>query len=97
MCVCVCVSTQDVVTEAPRALTAAMKATAPHIMTWRQILAFLERWMQRKVAKARGLSPPPPYTPLFNEGVKHFLLHAGGAKVRGSSARSCAHITACTM
>lgn len=51
---------------------------APHIMTWPQIGQWLAREAARGLAKVAGRKPPPPYTPAFNQGVAHFLLHAGG-------------------
>lgn len=39
---------------------------------------YLATEAQRLVAKARGKKQPPVFAPSFAEGVRHFLLHAGG-------------------
>ncbi|KAJ9509049.1 hypothetical protein QJQ45_001541 [Haematococcus lacustris] len=71
----------NVVDEASHALTNAMTRVAPHILSWGQILAYLLNTGHKQLAKLAGLPRPPTFKPAFGQGVQHFLLHAGGAKV----------------
>lgn len=67
----------NVVKEATKALTIAMTKIAPHILTSRQLLEAACYY----VLKYLGRGSTEPYMPCFAEGVQHFLIHAGGAKV----------------
>jgi len=67
---------KNVSTEASRALTKAITAAAPHLMSWRQLLEY--GYYQ---AKRRLHQDLPPYQPQFNKAASHFMLHAGGAKI----------------
>ncbi len=47
--------------------------------------------------KLQGPDAVAPYNPAFSEGVQHFLLHAGGAKVSQSSTQLACVATSAPM
>ncbi|KAJ9526545.1 hypothetical protein QJQ45_017686 [Haematococcus lacustris] len=69
---------KNVVTEASRALTKAMWAVGPYVLTPRQKAEFAANWVRRRLLGPQAVAP---YQPRFSGAVQHFLLHAGGAKV----------------
>jgi 3-ketoacyl-CoA synthase len=71
---------KDVVNEASRALSLAMRKVAPSILTTSQIAKYAFTELQRKLSSGKVA----PYKPVFTECLEHFLIHAGGcAWVRG--------------
>lgn len=68
---------KDVVNEASRALSLAMRKVAPSILTFGQIAKYATTEIQRKLSSGKVA----PYKPRFTECLEHFLIHAGGAKV----------------
>ncbi|KAL6765115.1 FAE1/Type III polyketide synthase-like protein-domain-containing protein, partial [Haematococcus lacustris] len=69
---------KNVVTEASRALTKAMWAVGPYVLTPCQKAEFAANWVRRRLLGPQAVAP---YQPRFSGAVQHFLLHAGGAKV----------------
>lgn len=65
---------KDVVNEASRALSIAMRKVAPSILTWGQIANYAVAEIQRKLTSSKV----QPYKPVFTECLEHFLIHAGG-------------------
>lgn len=61
----------------PLGLGLLPRQVGPSILTSRQLLE--AAWYYAK--KAAGLRQPA-FQPRFSEGVQHFLIHAGGAKVQ---------------
>lgn len=65
---------KDVVNEASRALSIAMRKVAPSILTTSQIAKYALTEIQRKLSSGKVA----PYKPVFTECLEHFLIHAGG-------------------
>ncbi len=65
---------KNVVTEASRALTKAMWAAGPHVLSVRQKAEFALDFVRRRVLRDTSA---PPFSPTFSGVVQHFLLHAG--------------------
>jgi hypothetical protein len=57
----------------------ALKRSAPYVMTWSQMAEYVATQARAWLAANTGMCAPPvtPYTPRFNQGVSHFLIHAG--------------------
>lgn len=70
---------KNVVSEATRALTIAMRCIAPRLLTWRQLAQYGASVLQRKVAQATGGASVSAFSPAFEECAQHFLIHAGAA------------------
>jgi 3-ketoacyl-CoA synthase len=66
---------KDVVNEASRALSLAMRKVAPRVLTWGQIARYAATEVQRKLSGGKVAE----YKPRFTEALEHFLIHAGGA------------------
>lgn len=64
---------KDVVNEASRALSLAMRKVAPSILTTSQIAKYALTEIQRKLSSGKVA----PYKPVFTECLEHFLIHAG--------------------
>jgi len=64
---------KDVVNEASRALSLAMRKVAPSILTFGQIAKYATTEIQRKLSSGKVA----PYKPRFTECLEHFLIHAG--------------------
>lgn len=64
---------KDVVNEASRALSLAMRKVAPSILTLGEIAKFAATEVQRKLSSGKVA----PYKPRFTECLEHFLIHAG--------------------
>lgn len=71
---------KNVVKEASRALALSMRQVAPRVLTWPQLAEAAADTLRRRLSPTAAAAPP--YRPNFQRStVKHFLLHAGGAKV----------------
>ncbi|KAG1670362.1 hypothetical protein FOA52_000122 [Chlamydomonas sp. UWO 241] len=74
---------KDVVTEASRALTRAIRTIGPKVLSTHEKLRYahsaVTRWVGRKTGSPAGNEPE--YVPTFSGSLDHFLIHAGGAKV----------------
>ncbi|KAG1679934.1 hypothetical protein FOA52_006998 [Chlamydomonas sp. UWO 241] len=73
----------NVVTEASRALTHAIRTIGPKVLNAREKLRYAHSAVTRWVGRITG-SPAgnePEYVPTFSGSLDHFLIHAGGAKV----------------
>lgn len=76
---------KDVVDQAGKALTLALTAISPKIMSWRQLAAAAANLVQRKVAAVpllatavgKGAEKVKAYQPDFGKCVDYFLIHAG--------------------
>lgn len=64
---------KDVVNEASRALSLAMRKVAPSILTYGQIAKYAATEVQRKLSSSKVAA----YKPRFTECLEHFLIHAG--------------------
>lgn len=64
---------KDVVNEASRALSLAMRKVAPSILTTSQIAKYALTEIQRKLSSGKVAL----YKPVFTECLEHFLIHAG--------------------
>jgi hypothetical protein len=68
---------KDVVNEASRALSLAMRKVAPSILTMGEIAKFAATEVQRKLSSGKVA----PYKPRFTECLEGFLIHAGALTV----------------
>lgn len=69
---------KDVVDQAGKALTLALTAISPKIMTWTQLAEGAANLLQRKAFGMLGMKGAvAPYQPDFGQCVDYFLIHAG--------------------
>ncbi|GAX83842.1 hypothetical protein CEUSTIGMA_g11266.t1 [Chlamydomonas eustigma] len=70
---------KNVVTEASRGLTKAMKIIGPKVLSLKEKAKFMASVLSRRIYGPAATAPL--YSPSFSNSIQHFLIHAGGSKV----------------